>query len=75
METNGKKIEHFNKPIKCSTMGFEPLIFYIAHVHNITVASLPTEPPRIYMPGSLFIAKSVQLFYLQCYYFFLNELV
>ena len=57
-------------------MGFEPLTFYIAHVHIITVASLPTEPPRIYMPWSLFIAKSVQLFYLQCYFFFwmnLNE--
>ena len=51
-------------------MGFEPLTFYIAHVHIITVASLPTEPPRICMPWSLFIAKSVQLFYLQCYYFF-----
>ena len=55
-------------------MGFEPLTFYIAHVHIITVASLPTDSPRIYMPWSLFIAKSVQLFYLQCYYFFLNEL-
>ena len=55
-------------------MGFEPLTFYIAHVHIITVASLPTEPPRIYMLWSLFIAKSVQLFYMQCYYFFLNEL-
>ena len=54
-------------------MGFEPLV-YIAHVHIITAAPLPTEPPRIYMPWSLFIAKSVQLFYLQCYYFFLNEL-
>ena len=55
-------------------MGFEPITFYIAHVHNITVASVPTEPPRIYMQLSLFIAKSVQLFYLQCYYLFLNEL-
>ena len=45
-----KKIEDINKPIKCLTMGFEPLTFYIAHVHIITVASLPTEPPRIYMP-------------------------
>ena len=48
--------------------------FYVAHVHIITVASLPTEPQRIYMPWSLFIAKSVQLFYLQSYYFFLNEI-
>ena len=55
-------------------MGFEPVTFYIAHVHIITVTSLPTEPPRLYMPRSLCIAKSVQLFYLQCYYFFLNEL-
>ena len=57
-------------------MVFEPLTFYIGHMHIITVASLPTEPPRLYMPWSLFIAKSVQLFYLQCYYFFwmnLNE--
>ena len=45
METN-EKIEHINKPIKCLTMVFEPLSFYIAHVHIITVASLPTEPPR-----------------------------
>ena len=48
METNEKK-EHINKPIKCLTMGFEPLTFYIAHVHTFTVASLPTEPPRIDM--------------------------
>ena len=58
-------------------MGFEPVTFYISHVHIITVASLPTEPPSFYMPWSLFIAKSVQLFYLQCYSFFfwmsLNE--
>ena len=50
METNEKKIEHINKPIKCFPMGFEPLTFYIAQVRIITVASLPTEPPRIYMP-------------------------
>ena len=43
-------------------MGFEPVTFYIAHVHIITVASLPTEPPRLYMPWSLFISKSLQLF-------------
>ena len=55
-------------------MGFEPVTFYIVHVHTNTVASLPTEPPKLYMAWSLFIAKSVQLFYLQCYYFFLNEL-
>ena len=28
-------------------MGFEPVTSYIAHVHIITVASLPTEPPRL----------------------------
>ena len=44
-----KKIEHINKPMKCSTMEFEPITFYIAHVHIITVASLPTEPPGLYM--------------------------
>ena len=49
METNEKKIEHINRPIKCFIMGFEPLTFYIAHVHIITVVSLPTEPPWIYM--------------------------
>ena len=49
METN-EKIEHINKPIKYSTMGFVPVTFYIAHWHFITVASLPTEPPRLYMP-------------------------
>ena len=27
-------------------MGFELITFYIANVHIITVASLPTEPPR-----------------------------
>ena len=43
-------------------MGFEPVTFYISHVHIITVASLPTAPPSFYMPWSLFIAKSVQLF-------------
>ena len=47
METNEKKIEHFNKPIKCYTMGFKPVTFYNAHVHIITVASLPTEPPGL----------------------------
>ena len=45
-----KKIEHMNKPIKCYTMGFEPVTFYIAQVHVITVASLPTETPKLYMP-------------------------
>ena len=45
-----KKIEHMNKPIKCQTMGFEPVTFYIDHVNIITVASLPTEPPRLYLP-------------------------
>ena len=55
-------------------MGFEPVTFYIDHVQIITVASLPTEPPRLYMSWSLFIAKSGQSFYVQCYYFFLNEL-
>ena len=29
-------------------MVFEPLTFYIAHMHIITVASLPTEPPRLH---------------------------
>ena len=45
-----KKIEHINKPIKCLTMEFEPVTFYKARVHIITVASLPTEPPGLYIP-------------------------
>ena len=74
METNEKKIEHINKHfVKCKTMGFEPVTFYIAHVQIITFASLPTEPPRLYMPRLLFIVKSVQSFYMQCYCLFLNE--
>ena len=34
METN-EKIGHISKPIKCQTMGFEPLTFNIAHVDII----------------------------------------
>ena len=65
METNEK-----NRAYKMLNNGIGTCIF----IHIITFASLPTEPPRLYMSWSLFVAKSVQSFYLQCYYFSLNEL-
>ena len=45
-----KKIRAYQYAYKMLNNGTRTLNFYIAHVHIITVASLPTEPPRIYMP-------------------------